>query len=138
MVMASIKDDSVGAGFDPNGRPLLDTGNDGNTAITAADAWRSLLLNQNSNDRNLDTAIELEADQIQDIGVNDSPFAAQYLGGLASTLSGGDENLRLGYTVSGSVASPSDLDVFSFTAVAGTPVSFDIDRTDAASIQSLS
>ncbi|MGN6136727.1 MAG: hypothetical protein ACTHOU_19780, partial [Aureliella sp.] len=132
VVMTSIKDDSVGAGFDPTGRELLDTGNDGKTTPAAADAWRGIRLDQNSNDRNLDTTTEFESDQIQDVGVNDEPLTSQAVGSLASSLHGGDENLRLGFTIHGAVASPSDLDVYSFVGTAGSPVYFDLDRTDAA------
>ena len=132
VVMTSIKDDAVGAGFDPTGKALLDTGNDGSTAFTLSDAWRGIRLDQFSNDRNLDTTTELESDQIQDVGVNDEPLTAQSIGSLAAGLIGGDENLRLGFTVHGAIASPSDLDVYSFVGTAGVPVYFDLDRTDAA------
>ncbi len=131
VVMTSIGDDTVGAGFDPTGAALVDTNNNG-PSVGSVGAWRSVLLNKNSNDRNLDTVPEYETDQIQDVGVNDTARNAQSLGGLADNLNGGDENLRLGFTVHGVVASVSDTDVYSFTGTAGTPVWIDIDRTDAA------
>ncbi|MEZ6135388.1 MAG: tandem-95 repeat protein [Pirellulaceae bacterium] len=131
VVLTSLSDDSVGAGFDPTGAELTDTNNNG-PSVGAAGAWRSLLFEQFSNDRNLDTLPEVEADQIQDAGVNDNVLSAQFLGGLAGNLNGGDENLRLGMTIHGVVASPSDTDVYSFTGISGTPVWLDVDRTDNA------
>ncbi len=131
VVMTSITDDSVGAGFDPNGRALVDTNNNG-PSTGSAGAWRSIRLEPYANDRNVDSAIELETDQIQDTGTNDVAGVAQGLGALASSLQGGDENLRLGFSVDGSIAAPQDLDVYSFTARAGTPVWIDIDHTNGS------
>lgn len=128
VVMTSINDDSVGSGFDPNGRPLLDTSNNGLVAPNRGD-WRSIRLEPYTNDRNVNADVELETDQIQDTGTNDVVSAAQNLGALASSLNGGDENLRLGFSVDGAVAAPQDLDVYSFTGVAGTLVWIDIDKT---------
>lgn len=128
VVMTSINDDSVGAGFDPNGRPLLDTSNNGLVAPNRGD-WRSIRLEPYTNDRNVNADVELETDQIQDTGTNDVVSAAQNLGALASSLNGGDENLRLGFSVDGAIAAPQDLDVYSFSAVAGTLVWIDIDKT---------
>ncbi len=131
VVLTSLTDDSVGAGFDPNGRPLVDTDNTPGSTGTAG-SWRSIRLDPYANDRNVDTTFEYEADQIQDVGTNDAPTAAQSLGALAPALNGGDENLRLGFTLHGAVASPKDLDVYSFTGTAGTPVWIDIDQTNGA------
>lgn len=132
VILTSLKDDSVGAGFSSTGQSLKDTNNDGSASVPAAGDWRGIRLDQYSSDRNVDTAIEFEPDQIQDVGVNDVPSAAQLLGGLATSLQAGDENLRLGFTLRGTIASPTDTDVFSFTGTAGTQVWFDIDRTDMA------
>ena len=131
VVLTSLADDSVGAGFDPNGRPLVDTNNNGASTGTSG-SWRSVRIDPYANDRNVDTTFEYEADQIQDIGTNDAPTAAQSLGAIANALNGGDENLRLGFTLHGSIASPKDLDVYSFTGTAGTPVWIDIDQTNGA------
>ena len=131
VVLTSLTDDSVGAGFDPNGRSLVDTDNTAGSTGTAG-SWRSIRLDPYANDRNVDTTFEYEADQIQDIGTNDAPTAAQSLGAIANALNGGDENLRLGFTLHGSIASPKDLDVYSFTGTAGTPVWIDIDQTNGA------
>ncbi|MCY2976123.1 MAG: Ig-like domain-containing protein [Planctomycetota bacterium] len=131
VILTSISDDSAGAGFDWTGRAMLDTNNDGVSTGSPND-WRSIRLNPYSNDRNVETFIELEADPIGDKNRNDLPGSAQDLGTLASNLNGGDENVRLGFTVTGSIAVKSDLDVYSFTATAGTTVWFDIDRSGLA------
>ncbi|MEZ6150590.1 MAG: Ig-like domain-containing protein [Pirellulaceae bacterium] len=128
VVMTSIQDDSVGAGFDTNGRALVDTNNNGPSVGSPGD-WRSVRFEPYANDRNVDSAIELETDQLQDTGTNDVVGNAQSLGALAASLSGGDESLRLGFSLDGSIATPQDLDVYSFSATAGTPVWIDIDRT---------
>jgi VCBS repeat-containing protein len=128
VILTSLLDDSIGAGFDPSGRPQSDTDGAGTTVGRPGD-WRSIRISPYSNDRNVDTTFELEADKIQDRAVNDIPDNAQELGQLANTLRGGDENLRLGFTVHGSIAAPSDLDVYQFTATAGTMVWIDVDRT---------
>ncbi len=131
VVLTSLSDDTVGAGFDPTGRPLVDTNNNGVSTGTAG-SWRSVRLDPYANDRNLDTTFEYEADQIQESGTNDVPTAAQSLGGLAPAMNGGDENLRLGFTIHGAIASPRDTDVYTFTGTAGTPVWIDIDQTNGA------
>ncbi len=131
VVLTSLSDDSVGAGFDPSGRPLVDTNNNG-ASLGTAGSWRSIKLDPYANDRNLDTTFEYEPDQIQDTGTNDSASTAQSLGALAPKLNGGDENLRLGFTLRGTIAAPQDLDVYSFTGTAGTPVWIDIDQTNGS------
>ena len=131
VVLTSINDDSVGSGFDPSGVAQVDTNSDGFSTGSPGD-WRSILLEPESNDRNVDTTTEQESDQIQEEGVNDVPLQSQNLGSLAASINAGDENLRLGFTVHGAIASTSDLDVYSFVGTAGTPVWLDIDRTDAS------
>lgn len=131
VVMTSLADDTVGAGFDPTGRALVDTNNNGPSTGTPG-SWRSIRLEPYTNDRNLDTTFEYEPDQIQDVGNNDSATTAQGIGALSPALNGGDENLRLGFTVHGSIAAPQDLDVYSFTGAAGTPIWIDIDQTNGS------
>ncbi|MCC6509042.1 MAG: hypothetical protein IT423_08040, partial [Pirellulaceae bacterium] len=131
VVLTSLRDDSVGAGFDPTGLPQFDTNGNSAGNAPAPGNWRSIRLEPLSHDRNVANLPELESDQIQDRGTNDEPVAAQALGGLASGITFGDENLRLGFTVNGAVASPQDLDVYSFVGTAGTQIWIDIDRTAA-------
>ena len=85
-----------------------------------------------SNDRNVDQLFERESDQIADVGVNDFPSDAQDAGALASKTNGGDENIRLGMTLTGSIASPSDIDIYRFVGTAGTTVWIDIDQTSGS------
>ena len=131
VVLTSLSDDTIGAGFDFNGGSMIDTNNDGPSTGTAG-AWRSVRIDPFSNDRNVDQQYERESDQIADEGINDFPSEAQDLGTIASKLNGGDENIRLGVTVTGAIASPSDLDIYRFVGTAGTTVWFDIDQTSGS------
>ena len=132
VVLTSLNDDSIGAGFDFSGKSLLDTNGNGNATSAAPGNWRSLLFDPFSNDRNVDASYEREPDQIASQGFNDFPSNAQDLGSLATSLSGGDENLRLGMTITGSIASPSDIDIYRFTGTAGSMVWFDVDQTSGS------
>ncbi len=126
--LTSLSDDSVGAGFDPTGRALVDTNNDGPSTGSAGD-WRSIRLEPYANDRNVNILVENETDQIQESGTNDTTIFAEDIGALASTLAGGDENLRLGVSIDGTIAAPQDLDVYTFLGTGGTEVWVDVDRT---------
>ncbi|MFM7070431.1 MAG: vWA domain-containing protein, partial [Planctomycetota bacterium] len=96
--------------------------------------WRSIQLGQYSNDRNVATVTEREPTILKGNDDNRTPATAQDLGVLAPDEKSGDENRRLGFEVLGRIAydAPSDMDVYSFTGTAGTPVWIDIDRTDSA------
>ena len=131
VVLTSLSDDSIGAGFGFDGRSLLDTNNNGSSQGVVGD-WRSIRIDAFSNDRNVDQAYEREADLISNQGVNDFPDDAQELGEIASNIHAGDENIRLGMTLTGSIASPSDIDVYRFTGTAGTMVWIDIDQTSGS------
>jgi VCBS repeat-containing protein len=131
VVLTSLADDTVGAGFDFAGRAMLDTNNNGTLTTAAPGDWRSIRLDAYANDRNVETTFEFESDPIGFEGTNDAPSNAQDLGTLAATIEAGDENVRLGVTLSGVIAKPSDLDVYRFTATAGSMIWFDIDRTSA-------
>jgi len=131
VVLTSLSDDTIGAGFDFSGRSLVDTNNNG-PSVGAVGGWRSVRVEPFSNDRNVDQSYERESDQIADEGVNDFPSDAQELGSIASSLTGGDENLRLGVTVTGAIASPSDIDVYRFVGTAGTMLWIDVDQTSGS------
>ncbi|HBE67622.1 MAG TPA: hypothetical protein DDW52_05675, partial [Planctomycetaceae bacterium] len=92
--------------------------------------WRSVLLDPNSNDRNVAVLNESESALAASPRSNETADTAQYLGTLAKDLKSGDENHRLGFHIQATVAAPSDVDVYSFNAEAGTEVWLDIDRTD--------
>ena len=59
VVLTSLSDDTVGAGFDPNGNPMVDTDNTPNSTGTPGD-WQGVELDQYSNDRNVAVAVETE------------------------------------------------------------------------------
>jgi VCBS repeat-containing protein len=130
VVITSLTDDSIGAGFDFSGNSLIDTNNDG-ASVGSAGSWRGITFAPFANDRNVDFRYERESDEISQ-GTNDFPSDAEDLGSLASNLNAGDENLRLGVTLTGSVASPRDLDVYRFSATAGTMLWIDVDQTSGS------
>ena len=131
VVLTSLADDTIGAGFSSSGGASLDTNNDGSSTVATPGSWRSIRLDSYSNDRNVETNVESEPDEIGVDGTNNIPANAEEIGSLAPTLESGDENIRLGITLAGTIASPSDLDVYRFNATAGSSVWFDIDRTSA-------
>ncbi|TXT34078.1 MAG: hypothetical protein FD138_1742, partial [Planctomycetota bacterium] len=129
VVLTSLRDDTIGAGFLPNGFPLTDT--DGNGGAPAPGDWRSIQFRQYSNDRNAATILEQEPAETHGNEVNNTPTLAQVLGALAPNEKSGDENRRLGFEVHGniSVDASNDVDVYSFSANGQTEIWIDIDRT---------
>jgi hypothetical protein len=98
--------------------------------------WRSINLDQNSNDTNVAEVLESEPAYVGVTGSldnNRAPSQAQFLGALAPNDKSGDDTRRLGFQVDGMIAADhaADVDVYSFTADSGTEVWFDIDRTSA-------
>jgi hypothetical protein len=91
--------------------------------------WRSIRLDEYSHDRNVDLTPEIEPFDSVITETNGTTASAEFLGDLAPHEKAGDDNLRLGFTVHGAINNPKDLDVYRFTAEAGTEVWFDIDRT---------
>lgn len=132
VVFTSFRDDTVGAGFDENGMAQTDTNNNGSANAAAPGDWRSLLIDEYANDRNVDTIVESESNNAVSVGTNGSPQSAQALGILAPDEYSGDDNRRLGFEVQGFLSSPSDVDVYSFQAVPGTEVWLDLDLTTYA------
>lgn len=128
VVLTTIDDDTIGAGFDPSGAPLTDTGGDGPTTGSPG-AWQGIQLFELSNDRNVETI--REAETLISVGgdLNGNPDNAEVLGLLASGENESNDVLRLGYTIHGAISTPNDLDVYSFRATAGTQIWLDIDRT---------
>ncbi|MDB5339993.1 MAG: hypothetical protein JWN70_5612, partial [Planctomycetaceae bacterium] len=142
VILTSLKDDSVSAGFKPDGLPQYDTNGDNNAggaSVGAPGDWKSISFDQYSNDRNVAIVNETEPaiNHGNDINValdsqrNIIGFNAQSLGNLAPNDVSGDENRRLGFTVNGFISpdSPTDVDVYSFTADPGTEVWIDTDAT---------
>ena len=129
VIMTSLMDDTVGAGLEPDGSPQTDTNNDGIGSIPQAADWRGILLDQDSNDRNVAAVLETESAVAAAPGPNGSAFTAQVLGDLAARSSSSNENLRLGFVVEGVLSQREDVDVYSFTAEAGTEIWLDVDFT---------
>ncbi len=127
VVLTSLRDDTIGAGLNPLGQPLRDTDNNGATT-GAAGQWRSVRLDQFSNDSNVDTTLERESIIHTATPANDTPGTAHLLGELAPNQLSGNDNRRLGFQVHGFVR-PGDVDVYSFLGTAGAEIWIDLDHT---------
>ena len=140
VVITSLLDDTVGAGFQPDLSPMTDANNNGSADSGSPGDWQGIVIDKYAHDRNVDTILEQERTP----GLNNNTNTAQKLGALASFQNGGagnldksfeyggDENLRLGFTVHGNLASKTDLDVYKFKGIAGSQVWVDIDRTTSS------
>ncbi len=106
VVLTSIHDDTVGAGVQPDGQPQKDTNNNGSRSTPQAGDWRSVRLDQNSHDRNVEIVVELSAPEETAPGLNGIPDGAQFLGDLAPDEVSGDDNLRLGFEIHGFLNAP--------------------------------
>lgn len=140
VVMTSLFDSSVGAGPDEEGRLQTNTASSA-FQIAGPGDWRSIRLERYSNDRNVALFIEREEGNS-----NGQPSSAESIGQLASAAQlpgadptllgpgerGGDDNRRLGFEVQGRIATPGDVDVYTFKGRAGQEVWLDIDRTTYA------
>ncbi|MCG2683351.1 MAG: GEVED domain-containing protein, partial [Planctomycetales bacterium] len=133
VVFTDLADDTVGAGLTPDNRTVLDTDNTPNSTGTAG-AWRSIKLEEYSNDHNLAILNEAEPATVASADPNASPESAEWLGQLAAENKGGDDVLRMGFEVHGTIAldRPDDVDVYSFQGYAGSEVWIQLDRTTFA------
>ncbi|TWU18034.1 hypothetical protein Poly21_01890 [Allorhodopirellula heiligendammensis] len=129
VVLTSFKDDTVGAGISVDGTQFTDTNGDSYGSRPQSNDWRSILLDQYSNDRNVDFVLEQELATDVAPGINGTVQQAQVLGDLAKDLNTGDENRRLGFEVSGYLSEPTDVDTYSFVGSAGSAVWVDVDNT---------
>lgn len=129
VILTSLKDDTVGAGLQPDGSPQTDTNNDGIGSVPQAADWRGILIDQFANDRNVAIVMELEDPRAAAPGPNGTTTTAQVLGDLAASSSASNETLRLGFVVEGVLSQPEDVDVYSFTGAAGSEVWLDVDYT---------
>ncbi len=128
VILTSLQDSTVGAGFTPTGVWQTNTVGSG---TPAPGNWRGITLDPYSHDRNVDTVTELEGDIGGEGDTNAVIGAHQDLGQIAKDEYSGDENVRLGFTVFGSLSENRDQDLYKFTGTAGTMLWIDIDRTDA-------
>ena len=99
------------------------------SSLASPGDWRSVLLDTYSNDRNVAIVNELESPIAAVASSNNTTAKSQFLGSIAANEKAGDENQRLGFQLQGLLSQPSDVDVYSFRANAGTEVWLDIDRT---------
>ena len=127
VILTSLHDDTVGAGFTPSGLPQNNTDN----AVIAASPgdWYGIVLRSGANDRNVAFILENEPAIPEAAGINAIPATAQIVGTLATSETSSDENRRLGFNIRGTLSSNSDIDVFSFSANGQTEVYLDIDDT---------
>lgn len=139
VVLTGITDDGVGAGFTSDGRANLDTDGNGivedrrtgnSTALGGLSDWHGIVIREAASDANVSITSENEPANVGNSDTNSITSRAQFLGELAPSRKDGDENQRIGLIVDGEISSRSDVDVYSFTAEAGTQVWIDIDRTD--------
>lgn len=128
VIMTSLSDDNVGAGFGLDDLPLRDTNNDGVSTGTPGE-WRGIQIEQFAHDRNVGVYVENEVADRLSPSTNSTISSAEVIGLLATNEQSGDENLRLGFVVHGIVDSPDDQDIYSFEATAGTSIWLDIDNT---------
>jgi hypothetical protein len=137
VILTSIYDMSVGAGITPTGQPQNDTRNQGTnpTVNPAPGDWQGVVVLPYSNDTNIDVINEVEQSFNAGSDTNSAPGTAQKLGALAKDYKSGDENLRLGFEVHGTISQSfsnpggGDVDLYTFTGTAGSTVWFDIDQT---------
>jgi hypothetical protein len=145
VILTSLKDDTVGASYDPLGRLVTDTNSDGTATTAAPGDWRSLKFLPLSNDRNVAVVNEAEAAYVgsSTTDANGRLASAQVLGVLAPNFAtgtntwesaqekSGDENRRLGFEVHGTIAldKSGDNDIYSFQGYSGSEVWLDIDKT---------
>lgn len=135
VILTSLFDDTVGAGFTPSGAAQNDTDNQGTNTAAAPGDWRSIKLDTYSNDTNVDLINEIEQKFSPSGDTNNLPTTAQFLGTLAKDSKSGDDVQRLGFEIHGSISQTvannqfGDVDVYSFRGTAGSAVWFDIDRT---------
>ncbi|NND97650.1 MAG: cell surface protein, partial [Pirellulaceae bacterium] len=108
---------------------VTQAGGAGGSGNGAVGDWQGLTIDVFANDRNVAHVIETEdaipATNASNAIAND----AQRVGDLAAHEYAGDETERLGFTIRGTLADESDVDVYSFTATGGTTVFLDIDDT---------
>lgn len=132
VILTSLRDDTVGASLTPSGFPQTDTNGDASATAPAAGDWGQILFDKYSNDRNVAVLNELEKPFTSGTDLNSTPSLAQFIGDLGPNDKSANENRRAGFEIHGTISedAPNDLDVYKFTADAGTEVWLDIDRTN--------
>ncbi len=126
VILTSLSDDTAGAGFDLQGLLQKDTNGNGASTGSAGD-WRGINIDRYAHDRNV--AVYVENEIADRFSADTNSTVPEVIGSLAEKQAWGDENLRLGVDLQGLIDNPSDVDVYSFSGVAGSQVWIDIDRT---------
>jgi len=98
--------------------------------VPGAGSWDGIVIREAASDSNASITSENEPANVGRSDTNALAGRSQFLGEVAPNRASGDENRRLGLIVDGELSSRSDVDVYSFTAAAGTQVWIDIDRTN--------
>jgi len=129
--LTSLADDTVGAGWKPDGSPQTDTNGDGSASQPQPGDWRSIRLEEYSHDRNVELVLESEVRSLSAPGTNATTNTAEYLGELSPNEKSGSDIVRLGFEVHGLLNEPGDVDMYAFRGEAGTEVWLDIDRTSS-------
>ncbi|MEO1524863.1 MAG: tandem-95 repeat protein [Planctomycetota bacterium] len=127
VILTSLQDASVGAGFTATGEAQNET-----VAPTTGPSpgdWQGLRLGTFVNDRNVAYVLETEPADGSSNAINATANTAQLIGALAASETASDENERLGFTIKGALGSEIDSDVYTFTATGGTAVFIDIDES---------
>ena len=89
--------------------------------------WDGISLERLTHDRNV-----LPVTEVEGVASNALPTTAHFVGTLAPSTRRGTDTKQIGFDISGLLSSPSDVDVYSFNATAGTQVWLDIDRTSSS------
>ena len=127
LVVSDVADSALDTGV------FITANSFGNQASAPGD-WRSVRIDEYSNDRNVAVVNEIEQPFGETTDANGHARLAQVLGSMAPEDKAGDDNLRLGFEVHGTIRTddPTDADVYTFNAPAGTEIWLDIDRTTHA------
>jgi len=132
VVLTALADDTQATGLTPERLPLYDTNGDGQATGPTPGLWRSVRLEAYTNDRNVQVYEEMEPGTGLDRDANSDPaMNGEWLGELTTEEDSGDDNVRLGYEIHGSIRfdDPRDMDVYAFKAQPGTEIWIDVDRT---------
>ncbi|HEV3343750.1 MAG TPA: hypothetical protein VG125_25480, partial [Pirellulales bacterium] len=100
----------------------------GAAAAAKAGDWGTVTFTEYANNNNV--AVFNQAGTSGGGDTINTPANAQALGALAPNEQSGDDNLRLGFVVNGAINSPSDLNVYSFSAQPGTTAWIDVGNTN--------
>ena len=130
VVLTSFADDTVGAGRRVNGQQFTDSNGDSFGSRPTPNDWRSILIDQYSNDRNVDVVLERELPTDVAPGSNGDVNRAESLGQLAPSQFEGDESRRLGFEIEGFLSEATDIDTYTFNGVPGSEVWIDVDGTE--------